>query len=54
MQCTYREMYSLEEGLEESHIEEGEDRLCKDQRTSIEEDIRIEEDSRGQQETPIQ
>jgi len=38
-------MCSLEEDLEESHIEEGEDRSCRDQRASIEKDIRIEGDS---------
>jgi len=54
MQHAHRKMYSLEEGLGKSHIEEGGDRLCKGQGASIEEDIRIEEDSWGQQGTLMQ
>ena len=54
MQHAHRKMYSLEEGLGKSHIEEGGDRLCKGQGASIEEDIRIEEDSQDQQETLMQ
>jgi len=54
MQHVHRKMYSLEEGLGEGHIEEEGDRSCKGQGASIEEDIRIEENSQGQQGTLMQ
>jgi len=54
MQCAYRKMHSLEEGLEKGHIEKEEDRLCRDQRASIKKDIRIEGNNWNQQRTPMQ
>jgi len=54
MQCIHREMHSLEKGLGEGHIEEGGDRSYRGQGASIEEDIRIEGDSWGQQGTSMQ
>jgi len=54
MQYTHWEIYTKEENLVEGHMEEGEVRLHEEQKVNIEEDIRIREDSWGQQETPMQ
>ena len=51
---THWEMYTKGEDLVEGHMEEGEVRLHGGQGVNIEEDIRIGENSWGQQETPIQ
>jgi len=47
-------MYSKEENLVEGHIKKGEARLYGEQKVNIEEDIRMEEDSQGQQGTLTQ
>jgi len=47
-------MCSKEKDLVEGHIEAKEARLCGEQKVNIEKNIRIEENSWGQQETPMQ